>query len=46
MSGVGVWAFGEVRVEVGLGVVVGGEESARGMEEVTRSKARGRCLRS
>lgn len=29
---------------MGVGVVVGGESSARGMELVTRSEARGRCF--
>lgn len=36
-AGEGAWGEG---VEVGVGVVVGGESSARGMELVTRSEAR------
>jgi len=31
-------------VEVGVGVVVGGELAVRGIELVTRSEARGRCF--
>ncbi len=30
--------------EVGVGVVVSGEDEVRGMELVTRSEARGRCF--
>lgn len=48
MVGLWVWALGEVWVggELGLGVMVGGERSARGMVEMTREEARGRCWRS
>lgn len=51
MSGEADWAFGEDEGEgeggeVGLGVMVGGEVSARGMEEMTRSDARGRGSKS
>ena len=38
---VGSWVGG---ADVGVGVVVFGESSARGMELVTRSEARGRVL--
>lgn len=47
----GVWAFGDVvrgggeGGEEGLGVVVLGEEEARGMEEMVRSEVRGRWVR-
>lgn len=47
MRGVLVWAFGDevgVGGEVGFGVMVEGEESARGMDDMTRSAASGRCL--
>jgi len=40
--GLAVWALGEL----GLGVTVVGERSARGMVEMTRSEVRGRCWRS
>jgi len=40
--GLAVWALGEW----GLGVTVVGERSARGMVEMTREEARGRCWRS
>lgn len=37
---------GSEGAEVGLGVVVEGESSARGMVDITRSEARGRSFRS
>lgn len=41
----GVWSCGEVGCEDGLGVVVDGEEAARGIELVSRSDANGRVFR-